>query len=302
VATEESKARQEATNAKARREISRACGVSLLGISAILDGGADVDKGVDPTGLALLALGARGRRLLRSAYRLLDVGERSEAAILFRVLQEYLITSRWLLLDDEHMNVWALDDQRRRAVTIEQVASDPDLDEETKKLIVGQAEEARAKYEEFLGAKFKDDEEEVEVCPECKRPLKKKKRPSLPSVEQMAKETDLKFAYDLGYRLSSQADLHATPLVVDYTLQEENGTISVREEPLFSLGHFDSYAIGAHLLLDLLRPISDRWPDLQWGPHFDAVQTTLEAVRAADPDSQSYKDKAVAKSELAEQT
>lgn len=149
-----------------------------------------------------------------------------------------------------------------------------------------------------MGTDSHEDEEKTEVCPECKRALKKKKRPAVPTIEQRAKDTDLKFAYDLGYRLSSQADLHATPLVVDYTLQQENGTISVREQPLFSLGAFDSYAVGAHLLLDLLRPVGERWPRLQWEPHLDAIQSTLEAVRAADPDSQSYKDKAAAKAEL----
>lgn len=138
-------------NAQARREVSRACGVSLLSMSAILQGESQVDKGVDPIGLVLLAFAARGRRLLRSAYRLLDLGERPEAAILFRVMQEYLITGRWLLLDDENIKLWTLDDLRRRAVTIEQVVSDPDLDEETKELIRKQADEARARRAAFLG-------------------------------------------------------------------------------------------------------------------------------------------------------
>jgi hypothetical protein len=261
-------------------------------MSQIFDTGAAVDRGVDPSGLVALAFAARGRRLLRSAYRLLDVGERSEAAVLFRVMQEYLITGSWLGLSEENRRVWALDDYRRRVVTIERVSDDKSLEDETKALVKKQAEEAKARLATYRSELPKDDEaaEPEKVCSECARPLTRKKGQTVPSIEQMAKETGMTFAYDLGYRLSSQADLHATTLVVDYTLeQKHDGSISVREQPLFSLGQFESYALGAHLLLDLLRPISNRWPDLDWGPHLDAAQETLEAVRAADPDSQSFK-------------
>jgi Family of unknown function (DUF5677) len=290
MSTEERDAAQKARNAQARRELSRACGVSLLGISSILDSGAKVGTDADPTDLALLAFAARARRILRSAYRLLDEGERSEAAILYRVLQEYLFTTRWLVLDEENVKLWTRDDLRRRVVTIEKIADDPDLDEETKEGTRQQADQARANYAAFGGATPHEieEEEEPQVCPECKRPLKKKGQRSLPSIELMAKETGMTLAYNLGYRLSSQADLHATSLVVDYTLERGDDGVTVRPEPGFSHGPWESYAFGAHLLLDLLRPIGKRWPELEWGPQIDAVQATLEAVNAADPDSQHY--------------
>lgn len=60
------------TGTQARREIARACGVALLETTSLLDGEAEIAEGVDPMGLVLLAFGARGRRLLRSAYRLID--------------------------------------------------------------------------------------------------------------------------------------------------------------------------------------------------------------------------------------
>jgi hypothetical protein len=37
-------------------------------------------------GIVMLTLAARGRRLLRSVYRLVDAGERAEAAPLLRVI------------------------------------------------------------------------------------------------------------------------------------------------------------------------------------------------------------------------
>jgi uncharacterized protein DUF5677 len=303
VATEERDAAQQARNAQARRELSRACGVSLLGITSILDSGAKVGTDADATDLMLLALGARGRRILRSAYRLLDEGERSEAAILFRVMQDYLIRSRWLLRDEENLKLWTLDDLRKSVATIDKIANDPNLDEETKESTRKHGEQARANLAEFVGLTTTEieAEEETKVCPECKRPLKKRKRPSLPTLEQMAAETDLSLPYNLPYRLSSQGEIHATPLLVNYTLERGDDGVTVREQPGFSMEGWESYAVGAHLLLDLLRPIAVRWPELEWGPQFDAVQTTLEAMRAADPDSQSYKDKAAAKEQLDEE-
>jgi hypothetical protein len=106
---------QEERNAKARREIARAAGAALINATSLLEEGATFDKGVGPMGIVMITLAARGRRLLRSAYRLIDVGERAEAAPLMRIIHEYLIVTRWLLLDPEqNLTLWAKDDLRRR--------------------------------------------------------------------------------------------------------------------------------------------------------------------------------------------
>ena len=278
---------QDARNAKARREIARASGVALIGTTTALAEGAEIDEAVEPLDLVLLAFAARGRRMLRSIYRLLDVGERAEAAPLLRVMHEQLIVSRWLLLDPEkNLVLWAKDDLRRRDVIRERVLADEELGDEVKTAI---AEEAEREREQIRG--LVDDSEEgdegaaTELCPACERPLKKERVESVPPIEQMAAQAGLLFPYNLAYRLQSQADVHATALVVDNTLvrPENGGRIQIRDEPDFSLSAFDSYQVVAHLYLDLIRPLSERWPALGWEPMLKAVEETLLAIRKADP-------------------
>lgn len=276
---------QAGRNAKALREITRACGVALMGTTAALEEGAEIDEAVTPIDLVLLAFAARGRRLLRSIYRLIDVGEAAEAAALMRVLHEQLIVSRWLLLDPEkHLDLWAREDLRKRDVVTERILADEGLDEETKTVIREEEERAREQIREFVEAEPATDEEATEICPTCERPLKKKREPTLPPIEQMAAKTGLAFAYNLAYRLQSQADIHATALVVDNTLvRQENGRIGIREQPDFSLSAYDSYQVGAHIYLDLVRLVAERWPALGWEATLKGIEETLTATKRADP-------------------
>ena len=84
-------------------------------MSAALDEGLGVKDGAGTVTLALVAFAARARRLLRSAYRLVDAGERDTAVPLFRVMTEYLIAGRWLFkVGEPGMETWAMDDLRGR--------------------------------------------------------------------------------------------------------------------------------------------------------------------------------------------
>ena len=257
-----------------------------MGTTVALEEGAEIDEDVTPIDLVLLAFAARGRRLLRSIYRLIDVGEGAEAAALMRVLHEQLIVSRWLLLDPEkHLDLWARDDLRRRDLVTARILADDGLDAETKAVIREEAARAREEIREFVEAKSDDGEtEEADLCPTCERPLRKTREEGLPSIEQMAAKAGLTFAYNLAYRLQSQADIHATALVVDNTVVRlENGRIAIREEPDFSLSAYDSYQVGAHIYLDLVRPVAERWPALGWEATLKGIEETLAATNRADP-------------------
>lgn len=236
-------------NAGARRELARGAGMAIYRTTEVLAGG-KFDEAVPGIDVALVTFAARGRRLLYSAIRLIDVGEESEAAPLLRVLHEYVIVTRWLLLDAErHAPGWALDDLRRRAIAAEETAKDEDLDDETRAAITKVGEEARAARAEY----------ETKFEGEIVNP---------PTFEQMAKQAGLLFPYSFAYRLQSQADVHATALAIDKTLERgKDGTLTLREKPETGLSGFDSYQIGAHLLLDLVRPVAERWPALEWGTH-----------------------------------
>ena len=64
----------------ARQQVARGAGLALIELSAILEEQhAILDRSVDPLGIVLVAYAARGRRLLRAAYRLLDAGDVAEA-------------------------------------------------------------------------------------------------------------------------------------------------------------------------------------------------------------------------------
>jgi hypothetical protein len=277
---------QDARNAKARREMARAAGVAMIGATSSLEEGAFVAEGVGPMGLVLLALAARGRRLLKSAYRLVDAGERAEAAPLLRVLHEYLIVSRWLLTDPEkHLPLWANDDLRKRDVVRGRVLADEEIGDEVKQAIRDEAEAEHEKVRALLAETAEEGQapDAGEPCPTCGRP-RRRQEGGLPPIEQMAARVGLRFAYDLAYRLQSQADVHATALVVDNTLiRHEDGSIMIRPEPDFGLSSYDSYQVGAHLLLDLLRPIDEQWPDLGWGPVLNAAAGSLDAIKKSDP-------------------
>jgi hypothetical protein len=248
--------------------------MAMYRTTALLDGGSTFDDAVSPLEIVLVTFAARGRRMLYAAFRLIDAGEDSEAAALLRVLHEYLIVTRWLLLDpDDHTRRWALDDLRRRAVAAEKTAEDEDLDEETRAAMAEIGKEARtqlATYTEEMG----DDG--------FKPP---------PTLEQMAKEAGLAFPYSVAYRLQSQADVHATALAIDKTIERTSEGLRLRDKPALGLDEFDSYQIASHLLLDLVRPLAERWPALEWAPTLDAVEETLTAIARADPASETSKNR-----------
>jgi hypothetical protein len=69
--------------------LPRGCGLALIELTSILEEeDAVLDRSIDPLGVALVAYAARGRRLLRSAYRLLDANEAPEAVPLLRIVME----------------------------------------------------------------------------------------------------------------------------------------------------------------------------------------------------------------------
>jgi hypothetical protein len=79
--------------------------------------------------------------------------------------------------------------------------------------------------------------------------------------------------------------VHATALAIDKTVEQTSGGLRLRESPVVGLGDFDSYQIAAHLLPDLVRPLSERFPALGWGPTLQAIDNTLTAIAKADPAS-----------------
>src|SRR5438034_6412392 len=82
-----------------------------------------VPRGLGSTPLAVLAVVARARHLLRRAYELADAGDATSAAILMRGITESVLTLAWLNKDPELGGiVWMLDEIRTRLNQHEEVA------------------------------------------------------------------------------------------------------------------------------------------------------------------------------------
>lgn len=269
----------------ARRLLYRSCGHALLEISAGLESGAVVQRGAGPQTLIRIGFAQRARRLLRAAYRLIDNGMAPEAVGLLRTMSEYLIVLRWLALDlEKNLSLWAEDDLRRSLVIDDKTFEHGGfrlMNEETRGLYERQRDELRAERAA--------EEEPTEVCETCGRTLKKPKKEKLPTIEEMAEKVDLAFAYNTEYRLDSQSAVHATGMAIDNAFEGVDAGYLVRAEPHLMMGGIDSYAIGAHVLLDILLHAAREIPELGWMPHLELVQRTLKEITATNPESETAK-------------
>ena len=234
-------------DAKARREIARACGVALIDMSSSFEEDFGVTHGAGAVTLALVAFAARARRLARSAYRLIDACERDAAVPLYRVMNEYLIVGRWLLeAGEDELRLWALDDLRGRLSLLRDVIGDPKIDEETKATLAEEIQRTEEAIRKYGG----------EETPTTKRSARKAGE-EVPSLEVMAKRGRLGFVYAYPYRLMSQTDVHATMAAIDSTFEADERGHTLRPVPEFALEGYDSYLVGAHIFLDILAPLPD---------------------------------------------
>jgi hypothetical protein len=272
----------------ARRLLYRSCGLALLEISAGIEHGTVVQRGAGPQTLIRIGFAQRARRLLRAAYGLIDNEMAPEAVGLLRTMSEYLIVMRWLALDPErNMKLWAKDDLRRSLLIDDKALEHGGfrlMDEETRGLYERERDELRTETS--------DEAEPVDVCEACGRTLKKAKKERLPTIEEMAENVDLAFAYNTAYRLDSQSAVHATGMAVADAFEEVAEGYLVRAEPHLMMGGIDSYAIGVHVLLDILLHAAREIPELGWMPHLELVQTTLKAITATHPESETAKARA----------
>ena len=243
-------------------------------MSVSFEQGLTVRPGTGGVTLAVVGLAARSRRLLQAAYKLIDAGDRDMAAPLFRVMNEYYIVSRWLLkVGDEEFELWALDDLRGQLTVLRRVAADPQL-AEIKATIDEQIRSTEDAIRRYGGS----------TAPLTKRAAKKAGY-ATPKIEAMAKLADLDFVYGYAFRLLSQIDVHATPAAVDSAFDQTDEGPRLRPIPRFGLEGYDSYLVGAHLLLDILQPLAERLPELGWQPSTSLVSETLAAISRADPES-----------------
>jgi hypothetical protein len=202
-----------------------------------------------------VAFAARGRRLLRAAYILLDNGDSPESVPLLRTISEYVIVGRWLALDTEkHLRIWAYADVGKTLHIDAKAFEHGDF-----RLM---EQEARERFE-AAKAELRGEGEKPEP---------------LPQIEQMAKLVDLSFAYNTAYRIDSQSAVHASGMAVNNAFEEVDEGYIVRPEPLVTLGRLENYGRGAAALADLLSDADNVIPELGWTKHLELVHRTLNDI------------------------
>ena len=248
----------------------RDCGLALLDVSETYERRVVLDS-AGPATLSMVGLVARMRRLLRSAYRLVDAGDVLEASILVRSLMEYLFTLRWLQLDPElHYVLWAAADLRAR-LTIDREVRELATDEHAVAMQIMEPD-VRERVERSFST-FSEQIKEAE-----RRTGGKKLR--LPSHEQRAQAAGVPLGYSLAYRFDSLTGVHPMPHAIEQLMiaRPDIGGIEVVGEPSPGHPYADPYAIAAHLLADALASAADQIPELDLGDRFGRIRARLNEL------------------------
>lgn len=259
---------QRAQEFDARAIHARGCGLALIQLTEILESeDATLDPAVDPLGIVLIACAARSRRLLRAAYMLLDTAHAPEAAPLLRVLSEYVIVARWLYDHPGGLRSWVLRDHGKRELTIRNIMDTLGPSDPVYPALAKQLDELQRVGDVFKAAEGLGDEEEMPR-----------------QVEVMAEQIGAEFAYQLGYRTQSHADVHVTPLAVDSCYEQlPDGRLRLLPASVHSLSQYDQYELGAHLLRDVFAVTAAHLPNLMWRSGIEGITAALNESRKSDP-------------------
>jgi Family of unknown function (DUF5677) len=219
--------------------------------------------------LAVAALVARARHLLRSIYVAADRGDALAAAILTRALTESVLLLAWLNKDPEVGElVWMLDDirtglshhkevaeeerrqrsrQRRAGEPVEPVPQGRSLG------LLGRADvRQRRKIKAETTAR-------LERLPDHATRLSRMRVTRvdrIPSFAERAQVVDAPWIYSLAYRFDSNAAAHPTPLALSRFLEQRPEGIEIRSA---AGGAFsDPYLVSARLFGAVLDLASER--------------------------------------------
>lgn len=256
---------------------AREVGLQMLDASS----GYEELVGDDRFELAMASLVSRGRRLLRSAYRLADAGQGLEAAVLLRSLTEYAFTVRWLGRDPElNLLRWLMDGvtrivrqdeelrrlERRRRRDAGLPTPGP-TDEPLGLLLPEMRTRLRETRHNLRGqlAAVEGIEDRIEPAREGDDRSASERAETLPDFRVQANLTGLEYVYALTYTFDSLAIAHPNSLAAEQLLEftGEQGQVAVAAEPTRTLP--DPYATGAALFALALDAAGDHLPELQVG-------------------------------------
>lgn len=274
---------------------SRECGQRLLDSTRSYED-ALVPSGLGAGRLGVLALLARGRHLLRTAYQTADGGSAMEAAIILRALNESVLTLGWFNKDPELAEfVWMLDEIRTRLSHHDEVAKE-ERNERTRARRRGEPVEpvppgrslgllTRSMVKD-LKRLDRVTRARIDRLPRRARRLKRlriSRVSEVPSFRNRSKVAKMPWVYVLAYRFDSNAAAHPSPLAVGQFLEERDGSIRVRATPR---GPFpDPYYVGARLMWALLTLAGEHVDQSSFAEQLDDVRAALDglALRVPSP-------------------
>jgi hypothetical protein len=246
----------------------RRCGLDLLELTRGYEQ-LVVRRGLGPTTLAVLALVARARHLLRQAYALADAGDPTSAAILMRGITESVLTLAWLNKDSELAGlVWMLDEIRSRLNQHKEVARLARNERRRVQrqggavvpLAPGQSHGVLTRESvRSLGQLQEQTRAAARGLPRYAKRLEKlkvKQVARMPSFALRAEVGGAAMIYSLTYRFDSDSAAHPSPLALDQFLETRNGGVLVRATPKGPRP--DPYATGAVLLIAVVDLAGER--------------------------------------------
>jgi hypothetical protein len=180
-----------------------------------------------------------------------------------------LIVGHWLKANPDALDAWAIKDLDKRIFVTGEVLRSFSEDPEFTKGLERELNQLEEMRKHWISSRGEPTE-------------------AVLNLEQMAQGLGLEFPYAYGYRVQSQVDVHATPHAVDACYERlPDGKLRLRPAPVRSLRQYDLYALGAHLLRDVLAVASDHLPGLRWRTGLEGITDALNAERQSDPRKRS---------------
>jgi Family of unknown function (DUF5677) len=248
-----------------------------------------VPRELGVTDMAVLALVARARHLLRRAYDVADRGDAMAAAILMRGITESVFTLAWLNVDPELAGiVWMLDEIRTRLNQHEEVAR---LERNRRRrarrhgeavipLEPGQSHGTLSRaYVRELRHRRDRIRARARGLPRYHARLKRLKVRQLarmPSFDGRAEVGGADMIYSLTYRFDSNSAAHPNPLALEQFLDRHNGDVLIRATPKGPRP--DPYFVGAVLLLAVVDLAGERVDHRALAPGLAEIRRRLQEV------------------------
>jgi hypothetical protein len=246
-----------------------------------------VRPGLGVTSLAVLALVARARHLLRRAYGLADLGDAMSAAILLRGITESAFTLAWLNEDPELSEiVWMLDEIRSRLSQHAEVAAAERRQrgrarrrgEQVRALAAGESLGLLPRAEVRRLRKLRDQQwaraRRLPRYPQRLEKLRVERVTKLPSFRTRAAVGGAGDLYSLTYRFDSNSAAHPNPLALEQFLEQGPDEIEVLSTPAGPRP--DPYAVGAILLAALLDLAGKRVDHSELDTELAKITTRIE--------------------------